>query len=708
MRNNSVAIAPRSSLYMLTALFAFLAPTVPGQEAKPADSPGGVKTTEVTVPERDSYKDVPILVTIQQYGGRSIRVFPNEDASKSSGTNPKWYFAPVPIVSLQELKSSFAKLTDETKSDESRVGRVLALEFQLVFDNTELRGLIAEGLTAQRKATDQAAQSKVASGTVSYELVEFLPDEVVRMCWAKIGEKHQMIYVNPPQALIEQGVGHYISPEATAKVSVIGTSDELAAFVKDPRIILKCIAGSYKTEKNFVSVSLREYANSRFTQDLRGTDKMKNVISITTKSSGGGGGFSLGPVSFGAASIKTGSETVVDVHRWVTRKHLLDAATEYLSTVESDFWKEFGRNKAKDLNQVAEDMVNRVIQRAEKKTVTFQSIAERTLTYFDDQNRQLSVEVGKINGVALDSKAKLRLKTDKKEEGKAAIEGVPVEGKKEDHLELEIEGDAKATGLGTPIIPTTVDLYQASSAILDGITSETLREVQATRGKNIPIVDAFVRDDTPIGYDVGMIIASMIPYDLHSEEFVSNWRPCDGREVTGTKYAEARIRALGQSEGWVVPEIAEVATPDKKGVLQPRVPKRVEREGDVVRVPDLRGQFVRGLNRFVDSMPDQSSGLRSDGKQAPLAPKDPAKPDGDKVPERKEGEWQEDDFEKHIHGPIRAARPGGGDWNYFQEWKGKGRRQGHGVVHFDVAGDPTGGLETRPSNVSMYYYIKVQ
>ncbi len=98
-------------------------------------------------------------------------------------------------------------------------------------------------------------------------------------------------------------------------------------------------------------------------------------------------------------------------------------------------------------------------------------------------------------------------------------------------------------------------------------------------------------------------------------------------------------------------------------------------------VPDLRGMFLRGLNEFEVSVP------RKDGLQDP---------DGTG---RVAGSFQVDTFESHQHkqdAPRNFNSNGGNN--------GNGRWAGH---RKDDETSPSGDNETRPKNVAVYYYIKI-
>jgi len=97
--------------------------------------------------------------------------------------------------------------------------------------------------------------------------------------------------------------------------------------------------------------------------------------------------------------------------------------------------------------------------------------------------------------------------------------------------------------------------------------------------------------------------------------------------------------------------------------------------------PDLRGQFVRGLNDF-------GNGARGDGKQDP---------DGEG---RTLGSWQEDELKSHTHGEHYLYHNGkytsGSDYGYADN-----RNTGTKALFNNV-----GGNETRSKNIGLIYCMK--
>lgn len=156
---------------------------------------------------------------------------------------------------------------------------------------------------------------------------------------------------------------------------------------------------------------------------------------------------------------------------------------------------------------------------------------------------------------------------------------------------------------------------------------------------------------------IGTIIISTLDYqsflDVNNDKQrnfdikKSTWSPCDGRNVTGSKYGSKRVH-----------------------------------------VPDLRGVFIRGINNMnvAGSAPLNSAQLNPENKLA--------------------GEFQKMQIEKHrhsyinkltsepIHGLARSCSCAGAHGAIRPEWMCPGTLNRNGG-------------ETRPKNRTVYYYIEI-
>lgn len=151
-------------------------------------------------------------------------------------------------------------------------------------------------------------------------------------------------------------------------------------------------------------------------------------------------------------------------------------------------------------------------------------------------------------------------------------------------------------------------------------------------------------------YPVGTIITSILPPTQFRIVASDSWVPADGRKIN----------------------------PSSKYTLLTSLET----------VPDLRGMFLRGLNAFETSAP------RTDGKQDP---------DGSG---RKVGDFQPDTVARHDHGRGMANWPDSGVGGNVRPNGGRDQHPDHWNPRY-VPPVSYGGLETRPKNVSIYYYIKI-
>lgn len=198
--------------------------------------------------------------------------------------------------------------------------------------------------------------------------------------------------------------------------------------------------------------------------------------------------------------------------------------------------------------------------------------------------------------------------------------------------------------------------------------------LQTDRGTVSRKIDAENSLATNKELPIGTIITSFLPFDQFNYTSKNNakspgelwtaqkskWAPCDGRSVSNSGFAKVTSKTF---------------------------------------VPDLRGMFLRGLNTF-----DPSNGP---------APRNPNEADPET---RIVGQYQADAFQGHRHNQDGDGAPGI-----------VGGRQGEGAFVrgaeikylnakafrvLDPITDNSNGIpkisaETRPKNVTVYYYIKI-
>jgi hypothetical protein len=186
--------------------------------------------------------------------------------------------------------------------------------------------------------------------------------------------------------------------------------------------------------------------------------------------------------------------------------------------------------------------------------------------------------------------------------------------------------------------------------------------------QRIPGMSAGFNKDLPIG----TIIASYLTFEQFNAVTSNNtncpnnvwlarcskWSPADGRSVVGSKLADFPLPLQGI-------------------------------------VPDLRGVFLRGLNQFDPNSPVAQDSSRNDpDKNRNLA-----------------GSYQRDEFQGHRHNyEIGSNTPDTVSDGAFKAGTGIDRYNGgriQGPVELKGNDTPRFGVETRPKNVAVYYYIRI-
>ena len=154
---------------------------------------------------------------------------------------------------------------------------------------------------------------------------------------------------------------------------------------------------------------------------------------------------------------------------------------------------------------------------------------------------------------------------------------------------------------------------------------------------------------------LGTIIASVLEYDElcqsmgeapHVNNSTSTYAPCDGRSILGSQLSNTGLS----------------------------------------NVPDLRGRFLRGLNTMYNH-----------GEVHPLN-LETADPDGE---HRMVGDYQADEVKSHKHSYTTNSdgNPNGPAPDVPLTWARNGKEKRET--------DQGGGKESRPRNVAVYYYIRI-
>lgn len=212
-----------------------------------------------------------------------------------------------------------------------------------------------------------------------------------------------------------------------------------------------------------------------------------------------------------------------------------------------------------------------------------------------------------------------------------------------------MESSKRLTGAQASILAATI-------AACASVLTTLVTVAQATPGAAQAAVGEIVTDSITRTLPVGTVVASVLGPSAFAQAAgddgtfrtdTSLWVPADARDVPGSKYAKIKASV----------------------------------------VPDLRGVFLRGLNYSEDAR------VRGDGKGDPTGSV------------RKLGDYQEDTFGRHRHGSANQSYPLATGQGHIDQ--GLVLASWGDVRSKNAMNEERGGDETRPRNVAVLYYIKI-
>ncbi len=267
----------------------------------------------------------------------------------------------------------------------------------------------------------------------------------------------------------------------------------------------------------------------------------------------------------------------------------------------------------------------------------------------------------------------VRIKEDVSKTG--FIQGVNIET--EDVVVFNFYYRPQAPGDAMPVV-TSFNIQPENSVLSGGLTAgQTLNSfsfvvtckrdpekdlvlsLQTNRSPYVSKSSAEGSFSTNKEFPLGTIITSVLNFEQFSFTSKNNekspggiwtsgkskWAPCDGRPLPGSKYSKVSSQTNS---------------------------------------PDFRGVFLRGLNTFDPTYT--------------IMPTNPTQRNPDDTPP---GIYQSDEFKSHYH-DINGPATTGAFKNNSPNFMNESLRRQEGITT-----EPKGGLETRPKNYSVYYYIKI-
>ena len=304
-------------------------------------------------------------------------------------------------------------------------------------------------------------------------------------------------------------------------------------------------------------------------------------------------------------------------------------------------------------------------------TATFEKQNDETYKlHCDSLNADLGVGM-KLSQIAAATKGDLNFSDKLKKD----VEAKGVKADDDSELTQDGKSDISWSASGDILVPSTVELYYNSEDQFSQSFSAHYVSDEATYANytyNSPANNLSSADASHLDPEIGSIAASMVPWEAQTASFRAHYLPADGRSVDKSMQYYVLIdkqRPAGE------PDLA------------------------VVNVPDLRGEFLRGLNSFDKTVGSSSVDPFDSEKHHPRVVGE----EEDDAVQQAEYYWM--DGGQHT---IAHARAGGdaGAGDHFSPRAPDGSFSG-GATAVELQSTARQSSETRPRNRAVFYYVRV-
>lgn len=539
--------------------------------------------------------------SLNSYGGLKIAVY-------KSKAMEAYFYTPLILVDWNDFENSLIALEE----DKNKIQ-----EISIVIQHSDNR------IESEIISSIIAADGVKKNADISLNLLPFKFYKI----FAKIGDKK--IWLN------EDDISN-LSPEDnfTTQLTLMheraymvrGTRDELKYFFNNRKANL-IWANLYSDGSPYSTTTVSAIAtffnNSKNIKKIVGDEDLIKTNKVTSSTSGGGFGLSLGPISLGGGSSDSTVSNDQKTKRYLNRTYVSQVISENKSeinlTIDGD------TSKYVDL---IKQFVDKLFENKQKVEANIKIENDSTLKLTTDQ----------INYVTLppeQSEMILKAKPviDKSDENKESFTYGGIKGEKETKNNFKTQDDIEWQKKGADIIPVKVDLYLFSETQLkDEFSSLAIlvnREAKKNTitpflypavwlAKNQNYINSNVTDkDNPIG--------SILAFAGAKEDKPNGWEVCDGGIVKITDYPEL-FKIIGFKWGKGIDD-TEFKIPNLQGQflrgvdysknVDPDVDKRANFLNEIGEVGSYQGYDVQSHNHGYDR-PDQSDGPSGSGATNPV------------------------------------------------------------------------------------------
>ena len=583
-------------------------------------------------------------VSLDIYDEDSIFIYKDNDKKRE-----QYYAIPRVLLKVSRLKKIQDMLEKESNSK-----KIKTVAFKLDLLTYEVKTEIAQKLNLRREKLNI---KQVLPEQISFPSITQI--EILAKLSNPTRIKILSSYPHDSSIFETKAISQLQGVNAHERVTITDTVENLKAFFINPKIELRVFTGGFSTNTNRFHVQIKSFLETQIKNDLSGDETLTDRVTFFNQSESGG--FSLqtplGSIGGGDSSNKHGSERILK--RVVSRKHIVDSIKNSSISMDASIWIEDDSN---DFAKRMEKVIFKLYDSVEMKY-------DKNEHKFTNEVFNLTLAGGELS--TLKEHAKYEHELDIKSKTTATTpKGATTSSDK--NFNYKDKSDITWSVEGGKWIPSKISLYQLNHTKASNLQTQSLEVIKATKNSfylisNLSIEENGEEESSENNQlsGVGNIIASMIPWKFQSATFRSKWIPADGREIpVGSDYEKLR-----KSQG-------------KEFYF------KNEEKKDKLYAPDLRGKFLRGINQF-----DKSEINKINGKKF-------GDPDGI----RKAGSYQVSMNKSHNHnngGYSKLLTING------HETIEDADRSHEPNLKSSANIKPSGGAESRPRNVAIYYYIRI-
>lgn len=583
------------------------------------------------------------------FGGIKIGLYRSKDERN-------YFYTPLIIANWEDFQTQLGEIKEDFKAKDE------LLELSLLINHSDKE--IEKNIEAKIIAIENGKRikEKKESITTTDISLNLLPFKFLKI-YAKVGDTKQwlneddFIGITPEDNFTTQ-----ISMISERAYVIKGSFKQLLNFFNNRRtnLIWANLFGDgspYSTTT--ISAIATFFNNTQNIKKIVGDEDLIIENKVKSSSSGGGVGFSLGPVSLGGGSSSTIVSSEQKKKRFLNRTFVSDVIYESKSEINLSVDGEFSK-----YSDLIKGFIDKLFENKQKIEAKIEVINNDTIKLFNDQIDYT------ISSKEVDELLKSKPVIDKSDENKETFTYGGIKGEKETKNNFKTQDDIEWQKKGGDIVPIKVDLYLLSeSQLKDEFSNLAILVNRETKRNSItPFLYPAVWNSKKKKYNESVIdkdnpIGSILAFAGIRENIPIGWLLCDGSELEKNEYSE--LEKILQNN-WGQP------SSDTK-----------------FKLPNLQGQFLRGVDYDTTNISDPDAENR--------------KLNGNGL-SREVGSWQEDAVGEHSHTFFNNYQVLGQPSN---SGGGADENKRNGTREWPTTNNPKH-RESRPKNYYINFIIRAQ